>query len=575
MGWLIRRLWRATTLLCLSPLLLLRALVRRFVRPDLLVLSFKESVPDHPSGSALQRLFAQSEPPLSLHEALVALDEAAAGPGPRGVLIQLERAPLALVQVEALLRSLDRVRQAGIKVMVWGEGLSGPALMLAAAADEALGAPLGSLEFMGVRVRNVFVHDLLSILGIVPLLHRHGAYKSMGDMFTRQSMSPAHREMSEDLASDLYEQLLTPLILGRPRQREELEAALAEAPVAHETAVSAGILDGTAYRDEVRERAARLAGAKDPSKARVVSAAPYLIRRRRQTWLKSVWRDLPRVRVIELLGAIKDDADARGCAAPILCEALDEAREDKGIRAVVLRIDSPGGSVLASERIWRAVRRLDEQKPVVASLGRVAASGGYYAAVGCRTIVAHAGTLTGSIGVVSGKMHLAPALRRWGVTVDGVQVGARAGLLDPDRGWTPEESDAVWRELMRYYETFLQRVATGRNRTRDEIDALAQGRVYTGRRAQGLGLVDRIGGVRLALEIACEQAELDPERVQRERVWPRPSRGLAGLFSSALAPSLGGAGALSGLASLGALEDALALAQAPALAYCPLRVEGI
>lgn len=574
MGWLIRRLWRAGTLLCLLPLLLLRSLVRRFVRPDLLVLTFKDAVPDHPSGSALQRLLAKSEPALSLHEALTALDEAAAGPGPKGILIRLERAQLALVQVEALLRSLELARQAGIKVLVWGEGLTGPALMLAAAADEALGAPLGSLEFMGVRVRNVFVHDLLSILGVVPLLHRHGAYKSMADMFTRQSMSPAHEEMSQDLARDLYEQLLTPLILGRPRQREELEAALADAPVAHETAVAAGILDGTAYRDELQERAARLVGVKDPQKARCVGHQPYLIRRRRQTWLKSVWRDLPRVRVIELMGAIKDESDARGCAAPLLCEALDEAREDAGVRAVVLRIDSPGGSVLASERIWRAVRRLDEEKPVVASLGRVAASGGYYAAVGCRTIVAHAGTLTGSIGVVSGKMHLAPALRRWGVSVDGVQVGPRAGLLDPDRGWSADESEAVWRELMRYYETFVQRVASGRQRERDEIDALAQGRVYTGRRAHGLGLVDRLGGVRLALQIACEQAELDPTRVQRERVWPRPSRGLAGLFSGALSPPLGRAG-LAGLGSLAALEDALALARAPALAYCPLRVEGI
>ncbi|MBL4844470.1 MAG: signal peptide peptidase SppA [Planctomycetes bacterium] len=563
----MRRLWRGFLLLLSTPLLLLKAVLKRLVKVDLLVLTFKNEVPDFTSTSPLQKLLARQDPPLSLGDAIEALDEVAAHGGPKGVLIRLERAQLALVQAEALVDAFDRVRRAGIKIAVWGEGLSGPALMLTSAADEALGATLGSIEFLGVRVRNIFVHDLLGILGVVPLLHRHGDYKSMADMFNRQSMSPAHREMSEDLARDLHDQLLAPVIMGRPRDRDELVAALDDAPLAHEQAVAAGILDGVAYRDELQEKAAKLAGVEDPTKARALGVAPYLARAQKRRWRQSVWRDLPLLRVIDLRGAIKDDDKARGCAAPLLCEALDEAREDSSVRAVVLRIDSPGGSVLASERIWRCVKRLDESKPVVASMGRVAASGGYYAAAGARTIVAHAGTLTGSIGVVSGKMHIAPALARWGVSVDGVQVGARAGMLDPDRGWTPEESEAVFRELMRYYETFLERVAKGRKRDRDQIDAVAQGRVYTGRTAQGLGLVDQIGGLRLAIELACQHAELDPNALEIERIWPRPSRGLVSVLRGATAPPWAEA--------LGAIEEAVALTRVSVLAYCPLQIEGI
>mgnify|MGYP003669529303 FL=1 len=170
-------------------------------------------------------------------------------------------------------------------------------------------------------------------------------------------------------------------------------------------------------------------------------------------------------------------------------------------------------------------------------------------------------------------MHLAPALRRWGVSVDGVQVGARAGLIDPDRGWSEDESEAVFRELMHYYETFLKRVAEGRKRTRDEIDAVAQGRVYTGIRAQGLGLVDQIGGLRVAIDLAAQHADLDPTKLEVERIWPRPSRGLAGLLRGASAAPLGASPYLG--EALAALEEGLALARVGVLAYCPLQIEGI
>ncbi|MGE0711955.1 MAG: signal peptide peptidase SppA [Planctomycetota bacterium] len=566
MGWLLRRLTRLLRFGLLSWLWALRALLGALIRSDLLEITLRGEVPDFPRGSTVQRLLSKRPPHLSLHEAVAALDEAARpGTSLRGVLLVLDQAHLAWIQAEALCAAIGRAQEAGLKVLVWGDGLLGPGLAVAAKADQALGASQGTLGFLGIRVRNMFVHDLFSQLGVVPLLHRHGDYKTFADTFMRQSMSEAHREMSEELARDLYAQVMAPVAEGRGLTLDAARAALDDAPVAHATAIEKGLLDGEAFRDELRERAAALCGVEDPKQARVVPAAPLLVRRARRRWLGSVLRDHARVRVLELRGGIVDGEHGRGCPAALFCEALDEAREDEDLAAVVLRIDSPGGSVTASERIWRAVKRLDEKKPVVASLGRVAASGGYYAAVGARTIVAHAGTLTGSIGVVSGKFHVAPALRRLGVSFDAVQVGARAGMMDPDRGLDPGEDEALFRELMRYYDGFLERVAAGRNMTKEQVDPLARGRVYTGRIAHGHGLVDRLGGLRVAVAVAMEAAELTEERTVVEHVHPKDERlGLS---------TLAGGQELS--PALASLEEGLALLRAPALAYCPLEVLGI
>lgn len=569
MGWLLRRVTRLLKLLLLSPLLLLRRLVGLFVQPDLLRIHLRGEVPDFSSASKLQRLLSKRPPHLSLHEAVTAIDEACRpGLGLKGILIELDQCLLAWIQAEALIAAIERARKAGLKVLVWGDSMTGPALAVAAKGDQTLGSSQGVLGFLGIRVRNLFVRDLLEQVGVLPLIHRHGAYKSMGDMFNRQSMSDAHREMSEELAQDLYAQISAPVVAGRSLSADALRGVIDASPVSHPEAVEAGLLDGEAFRDELKARAGALVGLEDPSKARVLAPAHLLARRRGRQWRRSVWSDPPTLQVIELRGSIVDGETGRGCPATLACEALDAAREDDQVKAVVLRIDSPGGSVTASERIWRAVKRLDGEKPVVASMGRVAASGGYYIAVGARTIVAHPGTLTGSIGVVLGKFNAGPALRRLGVSVDGVQVGARAGLLDPDRGLDPDEDAALVRHLMAYYDAFVGRVAEGRQLSKEAVDAVAQGRVYTGRIARERGLVDRLGGLRLAVDLAKQEAELG-DFLSIERVRVKDERGLAAtlLGGSALPSAL-----LPGV--LGDASEAGQLLAAPALAWCPLWVEG-
>lgn len=567
MTWLLRRLFGLVALLFALPRLLLGGVLGWFSRHDALVVRLAGEVPDHAPG--WRRLFAP-RPLLSIDEAVEAVDEATRERRLGLVAVVLDQAGLSLVQAEALVSALDRARAAGKKVLVWLDGSTAPCLLVACAADRALAVPEAPLEFLGLRVRAVFLAELLELVGVVPELQREGPYKTAPDMFTQRSMTPTHREMSASLGGDLFEQVVSAFVVGRGLPRDHVVATIDRAPLAHRTAVAERLLDGLAYRDEVRDRGRELLGlGRD---LRATDARALLRRRRRRERLREAFVDRPVVALVPLSGVIVPGEVGRGLPAHAAVALLDALREQRRVRAVILRIDSPGGSATASDDLWRAVKRLDREKPVVASLGAVAASGGYYAAVGARRIVAHAATLTGSIGIFGGKFNLRPALERLGVGVEGPAFGARAGLYDPDHGFTDDERRAVREGLDRFYRVFLERVAEGRGMGLFQVERLAQGRVYTGRQAHGLRLVDRLGGVEVALDEVRGLAGLTRQpalvRVGLPRGWP-----------GALTP--GGVGARAG-----ALDDPIdhvleqvltlaALSRERALAWCPLEVTGV
>jgi protease-4 len=558
-GWFLRRLIGLVLVLVALPRLL-GAIFDLFARRDALVVRLTGQVPDHHPG--WRRLFA-AQHVLSLDEALEALAAARDDARLRLVIVLLERAALSLVQAEDLAQELALQRAAGRRVIVWIDGTTGPCLVVGAAADQALAPPEAQLEFAGLRVRAVFLAELLELVGVVPLLDREGPYKTAADMFTRTRMTPAHREMAESLGGDLFDQLVAAFV-ARGLARERVVAAIDDAPVSHRAAVAERLLDGLAYRDQVEERAKGLLGL--DRDLRAVGPERLIARRRRRERVRAAFLDRPLVAQVSMSGTIVPGETGRGLPAHAVVDLLEGLREAAAVRAVVLRIDSPGGSATASDDLWRAVRRLDEKKPVVASLGAVAASGGYYAAVGARRIVAHASTLTGSIGIVAGKLHLAPALERLGVRMEGPQFGARAGMFDPDRGFTDDERVAARRELERFYRVFLERVAEGRKKGVFEVERLAQGRVYTGRQALALGLVDRLGGARAALEEARALAGITGDHrlvhVGVPRGWTGMLRG-EGASASALD------------ALLEPLLELAALSRERALAWCPVEVDGV
>lgn len=556
-GWVLRRLWRLTSLVLQLPLLLLGAALRPLSRPDLLRLELEGPLPETPPAG-LKRWLPGYQERLSLEEALAALEELVAAPRPQGVLLVLDQVGLSLGAAEELRLALERVRGAGKRVVAWIDPSSGPALLAASPAERLLALPESGLELLGLRIRAVFLRDLLERVGVGVQVERTGDYKTAANPLFEQGLTPAHREMLEELGRDLQEQLLGPLARARRMEPAALTALLGEAPIGHRRAREAGLLDGLCYRDELEARAGELLEAGE--EPRTCGPERLLAARARRRWLGQVLRDRPRVAVLTLRGTIHGAHEGPGIAGPVAIEALEALRRARGVEAVVLRIDSPGGSAFASDELWRATTRLAEKKPVVASMGRVAASGGYYLAVAATRIVAQPSTITGSIGVISGKLHLAPLLRKLGVVVEGVDLAPRAGFLDPDRPLTPEERAALAREVERIYGVFLERVCAGRQRPRAEIEPLAGGRVYTGRRALELGLVDALGGVGTAVEQACALAGITgaPQLVQRAL----PRRGLRGVLggvpTGGLGEELAEAWALAGL-------------HEPVLAWCGVR----
>jgi protease-4 len=346
-----------------------------------------------------------------------------------------------------------------------------------------------------------------------------GAYKTAGEPLLLQQMSSPQREQLGLLLQTAWDVLVDALSSGRNLPRDAVERFINDGPWPAKGAVDHGFADGIVYPDELEKQLE----ARSKSGAPLVPAGRYLRRRR------IPWRRLPRPRigVIEVHGPIV--SEARGpmpvASEESVCEALDRAREDHGVRGAVLHVDSRGGSALASDRMLHAVKRLAETKPVVACLADSAASGGYMVAVGAHKIVAQPTTVTGSIGVVAARVVVGPLLERLGISVEVVKRGARADMHSPTRHLEDGERAVIERQLDHVYRSFINAVALGRKRELAEVDELAGGRIWSGRDAHARGLVDRLGGFEIALSelkslIGADAEELEPALVGPRRFRP-------------------------------------------------------
>lgn len=458
-----------------------------------------------------------------LLDVLRTLTAAASDPDVAGVLLRLEGAPRGFSHVAALRRAVDTVRAAGKPVAAYAETLGVADYWIASAATEVWIPEAGSLHLLGLRAESTFVRGLLEQLGIAPEVLRIGSYKSAGDMFTRDAMSPEQREQTEALLDDLYDELIAAVAAGRRLDADAVRARIDRGLFYGRAAVEAGLADRCLFPDEIEETLAQLApatirpsrgSAGERTSVRQVDASRYFALRASDPGWRPLFGDLPRIAYVVATGMIRRGSGARGIASDALRGLLERLTKDAGIRAVVLRLDSPGGDGLASDLLWRAVRLVRREKPVVVSMGDVVASGGYYIACAADAVFAEASTLTGSIGVVGGKANLAPLYERLGVGKDAVERGARAGLLSAGRGFTPDERSALRAELGAVYDTFVRRVAEGRKLEPAAVEGVAGGRVWSGVRARAHGLVDAIGGPLEALREAGRRAGLG----ERERV---------------------------------------------------------
>jgi protease-4 len=341
-------------------------------------------------------------------------------------------------------------------------------------------------------------------------------------MFTSQSMSREQREQLEAIVSDRFDALVEGIAAGRGASADDVRARIDRGPYTAGAARDAGLVDAFCYRDELEERLGETASrlAEHPGRPELASA--------RAIWtLRASAREgfaaPPRIAYVYASGAIARGARARGIASRETEVLLRGIARDARVRGVVLRIDSPGGDALASDLLWRAVHALRREKPVVASLAEIAASGGYYLASAADRVIAERSSLTGSIGVIGGKLDLSALYRRLGIGVDGVERGARAGMHSSARGFTDDERDAVQGEMRALYETFVARVAEGRGLAAAAVERAAQGRVFSGARALALGLVDALGGPLEALAEVRQHAGLRRGEPFALDLYPRPS----------------------------------------------------
>ncbi len=389
---------------------------------------------------------------------------------------------------------------------------------LASAADEIFLHPRTVLDLRGVRAEALFLRRALDKLGIEPEFERFADYKDAPDLFLRDGMSPESREALTGLVATVYGSLVSALVESRGMEREQAASLIARGPFTAEEALELDLVDGLHYVDEVKKKAAP----QGKGELTTVSVADYL----RAPGVPSFGAKA-RIAVIYGIGAIvggestEDAVFGRVMGSDTIAEAFETVREDESIDAVVFRIDSPGGSEVASDVIWREAALTREKKPVVVSMADVAASGGYWIATASDAIVAEPTTITGSIGIYAGKFNLAGLFDKIGVAADGVESSTNAGFFSGSRSFTPEERERLRRILESGYRAFLARVAESRKKTTDEVHAVAQGRVWSGRDAKELGLVDELGGLKRALEIAKEKAGFAADARVELRIFPR------------------------------------------------------
>jgi protease-4 len=418
---------------------------------------------------------------------------------------------------------------------------------LASACDKVFLMPSSSLDLTGMASYELFFRGTLDKIGAYPDSLHIGDYKTYSNTFTEHTYTAAHREMAESLNTDLYEQLIRGLAAGRHKSEKEIRDLVDHGPFLPEDAVRAGLVDDVAYEDELDDKVAL---GKAPVK--LLDESDY-----RHVTLASLGLNRgPRIAVIYAAGVIAsgessyDSPSGQVLGSDSMAEHLRKARADSSIKAIVLRIDSPGGSAIASDVIWREVMLTRDVKPVIASMSDVAASGGYYIAMPAHAIVAEPATLTGSIGVVMLKFVVDGTLKKLGVNMEGVGKGRYADLYSPVRAFSPEERKKVLEQMQATYDTFVEKAAAGRHTTPERIDSVGQGRVWTGKQGKEIGLVDELGGLDRALTVAKQRANLAPDTEIELVVYP----GRKSIYDLVKNP-FGGADRLAALGALIGLGD--------------------
>jgi len=499
-------------LVFLTVVLLFFALLRFREKPpqiaanSVLVLRLEGEIPEKPPVE-LPSFLAGDRAPVTVAAVWMSLKMAAADPHIKAIALEPEGVAAGWARLEELRMDIERFRKSGKPVYAYLRTPGTREYYLAAAADRIYLGPADQMYVKGLRAEMMYFKKTLDKLGVVVDVEHAGKYKDFGDMFNRTAMSPETREVMTSVVDDLYGNMVARIADGRKKSPEEVRAIVDQGPFTAAQALKAGLVDELRFEDQMWGELKDRLHSGEPVKVpldKYMKVPPETVGLQGKDHIALVIGEGDIVR-----GDASDDGSVESSlTAHGFVKLLRQVAGDSTIKAVVVRINSPGGEVTASDEIWREMNLLSRKKPTVISMSDAAASGGYYMAMTGDPIVAYPGTLTGSIGVVFGKPNLHGLYDKIGITKDAIERGRHAGIDSDYRPLTEDERQMLRAGIDESYKDFVAKVAAARHRKFEEIEPLSQGRVWMGDQAKANGLVDEVGGLDTALDLAKRKANI-------------------------------------------------------------------
>ncbi len=489
---------------------------------SLLALRVSGALPDYSPDDPFKRFFGG--PDQSLTGLVMQFKKAKVDKRIKAVLLDIDMSGAGWGKAEEIRDAIKDFRTSGKPVYAFIEFGLNKEYYIATACDKIYVPPPGELFINGLAADVMFFRGSLDKLGVYPDIYQIGKYKSAGDTFTQKEMTDAHREYINSLLDDLFNRYVQTIAEARHKTPDEVKALIDNAPYNGNQAKAAGLIDEVAYRDELEKQIKTMLGYKEtdtfyPVRAEYRDVSPESLG----------LNEGERIAVIYATGQIgsgrseNSPSGDQSIGSDTLSRAVTDAATDKSIKAIVIRVDSPGGSGLASDIIWHAVEAANQKKPVVISMSDVAASGGYYISASAAKIVAQPSTITGSIGVVAGKPVMRGLYDWLGISNEYVLRGKTAGMFRETEKFTDEER-VKFEEWIKttYYQDFVPKVAKGRKKDAQYVDSVGQGRVWTGAQAKDRGLVDEYGGLDRAIEVAKQLANIPANKGVERVILPYP-----------------------------------------------------
>lgn len=499
---------------------------------SVLALRVSGTLPDYSPDDPFKKFFGG--PDQSLTGLVMQFKKAKVDNRIKAIVLDIDMSGVGWGKAEEIRDAITDFRSSGKPVYAFIEFGLNKEYYIATACDKIIVPPPGQLFINGLAADVMFFRGSLDKLGIYPDIYQIGKYKSVGDMFTQKQMTDAHREYINSMLDDLYGRYINTIAQARKKSPDEVRTLIDNAPYSGIKAKEVGLIDDVVYHDELENQIKKQLGYKDTDTFAPVRGVDY-----RDVSPESLGLNQgERIAVIYASGDIGSGSSQnspsgdQSIGSDTVSKALRDAAADKTIKAIVLRVDSPGGSGLASDIIWHAVEAANQKKPVVVSMSDVAASGGYYISASASKILAQPSTITGSIGVVAGKPVMRGFYDWLGISNEYVLRGKTAGMFRETEKFNDEER-AKFEEWIKntYYNDFVPKVAKGRKKDAQYIDSIAQGRVWTGGQAKERGLVDEFGGLDRAIEVAKELAKIPANKGVERVILPYPTTFLQQLLS--------------------------------------------